>query len=278
MTKRILLIAALYCGVGMAQIQGTLSVASGAMVWCTSGGGCSTQWAGGGGSWIEQETRKDDGKGPTLQQVKDSRVSIQSKDLAPVGYAKLAKSLGVKESADEADMLKLIHEHGLHVYDWAKVDDYLYRKALRQKSYTRWVWEPLRESDVKTIEASTGMISHVGYIYPKQYAQKVPARVLENVSCMLADMKEAVFLISDYEVIKPDPFLAITTPELLRAGKIWVIDRWDEPGFVDKPEPVKPVSTSPIAKKLPDAKGLQIAASMDVPLLFATALGFKFLQ
>ena len=44
-------------------------------------------------------------------------------------------------------------------------------------------------------------------------------------------MPEAMLIVSDYETVKPDPFLAVTTPALLAAGKIWIVAVWDEPNF-----------------------------------------------
>jgi hypothetical protein len=156
-------------------------------------------------------------------------------------YHAVAKSIGLSPSAstDEADVLEAIEHSQLHVYDFDKVDGYLYRRALREKSPSRWVWKPMRKSDVKANAAGvkTGedgvQIDRVGYVSATQYSRVLPMRVMENVKSVLDCLPDAVFLVSDYEVIRPDPFLAVTTPRLLEAGKIWIIDCWDEPGFTE---------------------------------------------
>jgi hypothetical protein len=71
----------------------------------------------------------------------------------------------------------------------------------------------------------------MGFISPNEYAQSVPYRVLGEMKVLMEAVPEALFLISDYEAIKPDPFLAVTTEKLLGAGKIWIVSQWDEPGF-----------------------------------------------
>lgn len=74
----------------------------------------------------------------------------------------------------------------------------------------------------------------IGIVDPVQYAGELPIRAMERMASILADMPDAVFLVSDYETKRPDPFLAVTTRRLLAAGKLWVIERWDEPGFDDQ--------------------------------------------
>jgi hypothetical protein len=190
---------------------------------------------GGGPSY---ETRKDDGKGPTLLQVKSTAKPLALRELPPLEYVALAKSVGVEGPVvEQAKMLEMIHNLELHVYDWHKVDDYLYRKALRQGTNVRWVWKPVRSQDTKLVsDISTLTKENVGMIYAKTYDRPLPVRILKRMKEIECEMSDAVFLVSDYEVVKPDPFLAITTRSLIDSGKIWVIDQWDEPGFTDGPE------------------------------------------
>jgi hypothetical protein len=180
------------------------------------------------------ETRPLDDKGPTLTQVDFSAVPLEQAKLAPVAYLKLAKSIQLESpSTDEAEVLQTIYDHHFRVYDFDKVDNYLYRQALKQGTRMRWVWKPMRDVDLRQLQNQGQPPSASGIVYSKLYGQRIPARVLEDAKCVLDDVKDAVFLVSDYEVVKPDPFLAITTPKLLAEGKLWIVDRWDEPGFDD---------------------------------------------
>jgi len=227
--------------------DGTLSipsVGSGSTIVMTDGGGRTWSWP----ADTTLETRKDDGKGPTIIQVDRSAKIIKVAQLAPVGYMDLAVKIGLTPSPvmDEANLLDAISTVGLHVYDWTTVDEYLYRKALRQGAHMRWVWKPLREADLQSAHmanaASGFTIPRVGYIFAEQYAQEVPLRILMDVKAILDADPSAKFFISDYETIKPDPFLMVTTEKLLKAGKCWIIDRWDEPGFSEASQVTRTVA------------------------------------
>lgn len=199
------------------------------------------------------ETRKDDGKGPTLAQVKYSALPVSEKSLAPANYLAVAKSIGLDPSApsDEAQLLSTLRQHGFRVYDFTKVDNYLYRQALRQSARTRWVWKPARAADLKVAQSSSSryyLKPGLGVVFPAQYAKRIPIEALTDMKCVLDSLKEAAFFISDYEVVHPDPFLAVTTPRLLEEGKIWIIDQWDEPGFQEKPVSV------PLRQETPPAR------------------------
>jgi hypothetical protein len=179
---------------------------------------------------IGYETRPFDHKGPTVAQVDESALPVADRQLAPAAYVALAKAIKMDSpSADEAQMLQVIHDHHFRVYDYTKVDNYLYRQALKQGSRMRWVWKPMRQADVKA--ASSVASTPSGYVYAKLYGRRVPQPILEDAKCVLDKVEDAVFLVSDFEAVQPDPFLAVSTPKLLSEGKLWIIDRWDEPGF-----------------------------------------------
>ena len=182
------------------------------------------------GAGFIHEGRKPDARGPSLIQVKQSAARLTAAQLAPANYIALARSVGVDGPAEEAAILDAIHEADLSVYDFDKVDGYLYRQALTGTA-VHWVWKPLRDKDVKPVAQAPWSQTGVGIVYAKLYTRKVPMSVLTEMKAVLATMPDAMFLVSDYEVIKPDPFLAVTTPKLLAAGKIWIVDQWDEPGF-----------------------------------------------
>lgn len=189
----------------------------------------------GGGGFGHYETRKYDTKGPSLEDIKSAALHINPSKLAPASYVKLAKEMGVTVSADEAALLQAIHDADLPLYDFSKVDGYLYRKAIKASHSTsvmRWAWKPMRHKDLDTLLAvgesdseATGLVVH------QEYVQAVPMKAMEEAKAILASVPDAMFMVSDYVAIKPDPFLAVTTPELLKDGKIWIIDCWGEPGF-----------------------------------------------
>lgn len=220
---------------GIIDFPTTMTWSAGGSVWNCANAQGFTISCGGGPSF---ETRKDDGKGPTLLQVKYSAKALALRDLPPTEYVALAKSVGVDGPViEQAKMLEAIHALDLHVYDWHKVDDYLYRKALRQGTNVRWVWKPVSSKDTKALsDISTLTKEGVGMIYAKTYDRPLPVRILKHMKEIECEMPDALFLVSDYEVVKPDPFLAITTKSLIEAGKIWIVDQWDEPGFTEGPE------------------------------------------
>ena len=226
-------------------IAGTTSTASTLTMASTSGYILNCQdsmgriYACGGGP--SYETRKDDGKGPTLLQVKNSAKKFTANELPPVDYVKIARSAGIDSPSpivDEARIMNMIDGLGLKVYSFDKVDNYLYRKALKQGTNMRWVWKPVRAKDDNYAikHNDRAVIAGVGMVYDKMYAQQIPINVLKLMKEMDCEMSDVMFLVSDYEVVKPDPFLAITTQELLNSGKIWIVAQWDEPGFKDGPE------------------------------------------
>ena len=205
--------------------QPTLSIPAGNGIWWTPQ---SPAFASGA------EIRKDNGKGITLTSLVASAKPINPARLASANYVKLANKLGIDSAAiDEACMLATIHDLNISTYDFDKVDDYLYRQALKQGTNVRWVWKPLRSKDLDETSKQWFSAATMGSLYPTQYAHAIPERVLTTISDILAKEPNAIFLVSDYEVVKPDPFLAVTTLKMLKAGVIFIVDRWDEPGFRD---------------------------------------------
>jgi hypothetical protein len=221
----------------------TTADGTGAFV-CTATNCGSSGWIDGHGVFVApvgfngREIRKDDGKGPTLQDVKLSAKLIKSGMLAPAEYLELAKHIGLDPSAstDEAELLEAIQHGGFHVYDFDKVDGYLWRQALKEKSPSDWVWKTLRKTDWESMVAENGHLTAPtasGVLSVNQYANTLPLRIMKDVAAILDCFPDAKFLVSDYEVKRPDPFLAVTTPRLFAAGKVWIIDCWDGPGFTE---------------------------------------------
>ncbi len=206
---------------------------SGPVGWVTADG----RWIQSGGAFVPSETRKPITPAVTLTQVRATAKKVSESSLAPASYIKTAKALKVNSAAiEEANMLQELHDHALKVYDYDKVDTFLYNTALKMGSNTRWVWKPLRDADMKESSNAWSIRPQMGFIYLKQYSRAVPERVLNLVANLLECIPDAIFYVSDFEVVKPDPFLAITTKKLLEEDKIYIIAQWDEPSFKDAPD------------------------------------------
>lgn len=215
-------------------------------LYCTNCSGSATTWTGGiitstgtlsvvGGSWRRTETRPATGKPITMAQVKLSARHLSAEQVPAESYLAAARLIHLESATtDEVRMLRVIDRLGLPVYEFAKVDGYLYREALKQGTNVRWAWKPLRESDRKAIDGDSLALASedlVGSVALRVYGHAVPEQVLIQAREIMKAMPDVVFLVSDYEVVKPDPFLAITTKKLLAESKIWIVAQWDEPGF-----------------------------------------------
>ena len=229
--------------------SGTLSISNGG--WTMMCADASGRVFSCGGSQ-DMETRSLKTPGITLIQVKQSRHAVPKTVLASESYLKLAKTISLKSPAvDSALMAEILADHGFLVYDYDKVDSYLYHAALKQGTNVRWVWKPMRDVDAKNSGgASWQTWDGMGRISGTVYSKAIPERVLEKVACLLDEMKDAVFFVSDYEVVHPDPFLAVSTPKMLEDHKIFIVDQWDEPGFKDVPKPLAEPVSAPIADRI----------------------------
>lgn len=225
--------------------SGTVPSSNGAILW--GGGGNSS-------SFVTTPTRKvgPELPVPTIQEIRLHTKAVAELPLASAAYLKLAMKIGLRSAAtDELEILGVIHDVDLRVYNLSKVDQYLQDKASRAAPNTYWVWKALRKGDLDHIMATgTRFRDGLGIVYPSAYSHAVPQRVLEHVAAILEKLPEATFLISDYETIKPDPFMAITTPTLLGEGKIWIVDQWDEPGFNEEEAIVPNIFEAPVVRHL----------------------------
>lgn len=94
-----------------------------------------------------------------------------------------------------------------------------------------WVWKPLRQIDQVLVTPRTGQswsASENGTVmHGRLYNKSVPAEAQRYIPRITKQFPQAAFLVSDYEVVKPDPFLAVVGPQI----PLTVIDFWDEPMF-----------------------------------------------
>jgi len=240
------------CGLALGQSAGTgtmccVTGVTSQIVTMNSDGTLSGGWGG------DIETRSPNTPSPSLKQVKAAAHKIPVSQIPTASYMKTAKAIHLKSPAmDEAELAQIIVDHGFSIYEYAPVDNYLYHQALKQGTSVRWVWKPMRELDAKSVkdQASWQTFDGMGRISQSVYAKAIPERILEKAECLLTELPEAILLVSDYEVIRPDPFLAVTTPRMLQAHHIFIVDQWDEPGFTDNPI-VKPYDEFVLQKTTP---------------------------
>jgi len=242
-------------GGGGDPLGGEIIRRDGATWFCPSNSGCVPLGSGGAG---DLETRDAKTPGPQLLTVKASARPL-TRATRSDAYLRLARVIELDSPAtDEVRVLNALQALGVKRYDYNLVDDYLYHQALKQGARVRWIWRPMREKDMKgASEArSWAPVPAFGLVRNDVYAKAIPERILARVAEIVEPLPDAVFLVSDYEVVKPDPFLAVSTPKLLAEHKLWIIDQWDEPGFEEAPSmqlaPARDISKlEPVAEENP---------------------------
>lgn len=145
-------------------------------------------------------------------------------------YRALAAKLGIRSTALLAAELEcLLASEMIPVYDYQKVAQYLEnecRKASLSQPRTPWTttlmwcWKPVREQDRLENKSYAPISSNL-------YQQALRLPVLLTMERIAEKLPEAKFFVSEIEAVL-DPFLAVTVEG---AGKLYVIERWDEPGF-----------------------------------------------
>jgi hypothetical protein len=140
-------------------------------------------------------------------------------------YVALSKKLGttcgeitkIQRSKEVEEFKKFLHGLKIITYSSEDVERFMDNevKRLHQRN---WDWCPLRESDY------TGS-SYGSYLYQKP----VPITALQKVEKIIENYhspQNLYFYVSDFNVERPDPFLAVQI-----CGELIVIDHWDEPTF-----------------------------------------------
>jgi hypothetical protein len=169
-------------------------------------------------------------------------------------YENLAKELDYQPAQLlEEQIRRFLVENNIQVFDYDEVDRYLAHIAEDVKKV--WIWRPLRKQD--NPDWGEGWFAENGHLgwsgrapkghgdgtvfaghgscRPKEHAYRpyhhaVPAHVLRKVKTIQDKFGAQVkFLVSDYAVPKPDPFIAVTAHDVPRI----IFDVWDEPGFGD---------------------------------------------
>jgi len=157
-------------------------------------------------------------------------------------YEKICGSIGF-EPADllYTRILAFFKEKRIRVFDYGEVSAYMKQKA--EKEDKVWFWRPLRPADViagwrwdNGVNPVSGAFNH-DYYNPvrwecRPYAKAVPLRVLARVEQIHRQFGDRVkFLVTDYAVPQPDPFIAVEALDMPRT----IFDYWDEPNFGVQP-------------------------------------------
>ncbi len=143
-------------------------------------------------------------------------------------YLALAKELGVG-AADNGKVLQMevadfLWENDIDMYDYMEVEKYLVDLGRRLYNGKELVWKPLRVCD----SLDLGMGWHRSHYEKKVYDRVVPFEVLKNVKLLTDKFGDKLkILISDFEVVNPDPFIIATARNMDRV----VFGVWDEPAF-----------------------------------------------
>jgi hypothetical protein len=166
-------------------------------------------------------------------------------------YESIAKELSYEPAQLlQEQIFRFLKENNIRIYDFDTVDHYL--AAIAEQEGKVWIWRPLRQQDAPNWGAGEcGRNNHIGWwgraptgctgqvfaghgsCRPKEwvyrpYDRAVPIRVLRDVKKIEGRFGNRVkFLVSDYAVPKPDPFIAVTAPDVNPI----IFDVWDEPGF-----------------------------------------------
>jgi hypothetical protein len=117
------------------------------------------------------------------------------------------------------DVADFLWEKGVELYDFDHVVEYMERVAW--KAGKELFWAPLRDDD-----------SNARRALGSTYSKPVPVEVLRNVDAIVdkfrAQSLQLQFLVTDYRVPDPDPFIAVDC-------RGWqapiVFGCWDEPSY-----------------------------------------------
>jgi hypothetical protein len=142
-------------------------------------------------------------------------------------YLGLAQELGISSAAvDRERLLRILEDEGIPIYDPEKVNKWMDHKTPQGKT---WKWFPVRSKDL--VPSLFDLGTRMQRLGVGTYRHRIPMPVLETIAKISHRMEEAVFFITDYEDKRPDPFLAVSTKSMASAGELFIIERWDEPGF-----------------------------------------------
>lgn len=140
----------------------------------------------------------------------------------PEEYLALRAKIGMGRPQPANRLAQYLEEKGIPVYPTALVSKFLAREAAKEQK---------RQRKAKTLpDNQTIQVIWVGH---GEYRRHVPYPVLK----LMAEIKEAMpptenvgFWISDYQAVRPDPFLSVG---IIYNGRWeqYVVAHWDEPNW-----------------------------------------------
>jgi hypothetical protein len=164
-----------------------------------------------------------------VPQVQPVSLERELSKLEEEEYLRLSKELGTIAGNAELAWSALddfLHERGMGYYNFEEVMKFLTKQTPQTPEKLKVSWEPLREKD--TWNEWLPMSSSSSWPHPL-YAKKVPLQALQLVSDIEKYAPDAYnFYVSDYAVVRPDPFLAVG---IKNGHQRRVIFHWDEPAF-----------------------------------------------
>ena len=171
----------------------------------------------------------------------DIVAELLATDELPDGYLELAKRVGVVNLAMlRVELLRTFQKLEIPVYPYHKVRKFMAwatREEARKQGMSllsssreglAWYWAPLRDGDQQMLNHEILPFTFRG---PVVYDKAIPEKALRKVDSLLSDFQwpeKLTFGVTDYAVVKPDPFLAVM---LKGSTELFVIDHWDEPYF-----------------------------------------------
>lgn len=180
---------------------------------------------------------------PVVPEAEDVLAAMDANEFA--AYRRTANAVGFEPTAlVEAEVLAFMAEQKIRRYPLEKVAKYLRFRAKKDGGpYTVWGWKALRSVDaVESVKGSEQawfdrgnvyipptILTHGGAI-AGQYEHAIPLRVLGRVEQFVQQFGDKVkFLVSDYAVQRPDPFIAVVPSRGVHEPIVF--DVWDEPDF-----------------------------------------------
>lgn len=159
-------------------------------------------------------------------------------------HAALCNKLGIYSTAaadiSRTEFEQALSEWGLRQYDRKQVAAYLtsqYGPPREGRSgrpaQATWGYRPLMAQDAYNLGAqyitANGVVCNGGTV--TSYVKPVPLPVLLTVEKIAERFPKAEFFVSDELTVTEvkDPFLLVR-----HAGKDYIIERWDEPGYTEK--------------------------------------------
>lgn len=193
-----------------------------------------------------KRVREKKGYGLRRQTI-DDRMITDDKDKAIKQYRKLAAKLGIAtvpgdETVQRHKLLAVLQRLGIAIYPINAVRKYMDEKCIPIDN--SWYWIPLRRRDRGLVIKPNLHRKGIGWMSrtlrlggtvsgATTYNQELPSPVLMRINEVQEELPEAMFYVTDTRVQRAskrerDPFLGVTLPGL---NELFVIERWDEPGF-----------------------------------------------